>query len=56
MPRFEKPKNKPVITRKEAKMIRANANNARKSGTPNDMIIAKSTEDLLDRCTIIDDN
>jgi len=54
--RFDKPKDKPVITRKEAKIIQANANSARKRGTANDAITAKVAEELLNRCTIIDEN
>jgi hypothetical protein len=54
--RFDKPKDKTIITRKQANVIKKNAENARKSGTPNDMIIARSADELLDRCTIIDEN
>jgi hypothetical protein len=56
MARFEKPTSKTVVTRKEANAIKKNAENARKSGTPNDMTIAKATEDLLDSLEIIDEN
>lgn len=56
MPKYGKPKPKPVITRKVANMIQENANNSRKGGTPNDMIIAKASEDFKNNCTIIDEN
>jgi hypothetical protein len=44
MARFEKPPSKTVVRRTEANAIKKNAENARKSGTPNDMTIARATE------------
>lgn len=57
MPKYEKsPKDKTVIDRKTARVIQENATNARKRGTPNDMIIARAAEELLGRVVIIDEN
>jgi hypothetical protein len=45
-----------VITRTQARNYQELADNDRRRGTPDDMIIAKSTEDFINRCIIVDDN
>jgi hypothetical protein len=54
--KFVKPATKTVVTRTEANVIKENAQNARKRGTPNDMIIARAAEEFHDRLEIIDEN
>lgn len=56
MPKYEKPKNKTVVDRKTARTIQENATNARKGGTPRDMIIARAAAELLGSVVIIDEN
>lgn len=56
MSRFETPKNKQVIDRATARQLRDYANNTRKNGTPDDMVIASKVEETLDKVVIIDPN
>ena len=56
MARFEKPKDKIVITREKATMLRESANSSRRQGTPTDMLIARSSDELVDRAIDIAPN
>lgn len=56
MPRFEKPKDKVVITSEQARMLRESADSSRRKGTPNDMTIARGADEVVDRAIVIDPN
>lgn len=47
---------KPVITGTQARRDRQTAENARRRGTPNDMAIARTTEEYVAGCEVIENN
>lgn len=54
--RFDKPKDRAVITGNDARAFREMANDDRKRGTLNDEIIAKSRDDFVNRSIVIEEN